>query len=152
MLNKSKNKISAFRLLIGFLCVFPIYQWFFMPFKSALDHMARAPDAENANKYYNFITNQIDFEQKSLLDSNRPAITIHPSNHGLRFDVYGLANSDVKKRLLATAYDWQSTNNYVEDFQIRFFSREQPRGYYGQHFESLIDEVRFSITKTNARN
>ena len=97
MLNKSKIRIYAFRLLIGVLCVFPVYQWFFLPLKSALNHMARAPDAENANKLYNYITNQIDFEQKSLFDSNRPAISIHPSNHGLRFDVYGLTNSDVKK-------------------------------------------------------
>ena len=148
MLNISKIRIYAFRLLIGFLCVFPVYQWIFLPLKSALNHMAHAPDAENANKLYNYITNQIDFEQKSLFDPNRPAISIHPSNHGLRFDVYGLTNSDVKKRLLATAYDWQSTNNYVEDFQIRFFAQEQPRGEYGQHVEPLIDEVRFSTAKT----
>jgi len=149
---ESKFRRYVFGLFIAILCFFPIYEWFLKPFKSALDHMARGQDAEEANKFYNFITNQIDFEQKSLLDSNRPAISIHPSNHGLRFDAYGITNSDVKKRLLVTAYDWQSTNNYVEDFQIRFFSQEQPRGYYGQHFESLIDEVRFSITKTNTQN
>jgi len=152
MLNNSKIRNIAFRLLIGFLCVFPVYQWFFKPFKSALEHMARAPDAENASNLYNYMTNQINFEQKSLMDSNRPAVYTHASNHGLRFDVYGLTNSDVKKRLLVTAYDWQSTNTYVEDFQIRFFSQEQPRGYYGQHFESLIDEFHFSIKKTNSKN
>jgi hypothetical protein len=148
MLNNSKIRNIAFRLLIGFLCVFPVYQWFFKPFKSALDQMARGRDAEEANKFYNFITAQINFEQKSLSDSNRPAISIHPSNHGLRFDVYGLTNSDVKKRLLATAYDWQSTNAHVEDLQIRFFAQEEPRGEYGQHIEPLIDEVRFSAAKT----
>jgi hypothetical protein len=152
MLNKSKIKIYASRLLIGFLCVFPVYQWFFVPFTSALNHMARGRDAEEANKFYTFITKQINFEQKSLLDSNRPSISVDPRNHGLRFDVYGLTNYDDKKRLLAAAYDWQSTNSHVEDFQIRFFSQEQPRGYYGQHSESLIDEVHFSFTKTNAQN
>jgi hypothetical protein len=148
MLNVSKIKIIAFRLLMVFLCVFPVYQWFFKPFKSALDHMARGQDAEEANRFYHFITNQINFDQKSLVDSNRPAISIHPSNHGLRFDVYGITNFDVKKRLLATAYDWQSANAHVEDLQIRFFAKEQPRGEYGQHVEPLIDEVRFSANKT----
>jgi hypothetical protein len=146
---ESKFRRYVFGLFIAILCFFPIYEWFLKPFKSALDHMARGRDAENANKFYNFITAQINFDQKSLLDSNRPAVYTQPSNHGLRLDVYGFTNFDAKKRFLATAYDWQSTNNYVEDLQIRFFSQEQPRGYYGQHFESLIDEVRFSITKTN---
>ena len=123
MVTKSNLKRFAFGLLITILCLFPIYEWFLKPLKSALDHMARGCDAENANKFYNFITAQINFDQKSLFDSNRPAIYTQPSNHGLRFDVYGFTNSDAKKRLLAAAYDWQSTNSYVENLQIRFFSQ-----------------------------
>jgi hypothetical protein len=140
----SKLRKTIFRLFVVFLCVFPIYQWGFKPLKIALDTMGRGNDAVEAGRFYDYITNQINFEQRSILDTNRPPIYFHARNHGLRVDVYGITNSETQKRFVVSANDWQSTNSRVAELQLRFFAQEQPRTYYGQHIEPLLKEVIFS--------
>jgi hypothetical protein len=144
MRDDSKLREKNFRFFVVFLCIFPIYEWGFKPLKTALDTMGRGSDAEEAGRFYNFITNQINFEQRSILDTNRPPIYFHARNHGLRVDVYGITNSETQRSFVVSANDWQTTNSRIAELQLRFFGQEQHSRHYGQRIEPLLKEVIFS--------
>jgi hypothetical protein len=137
MKRPSRNQIT---ILILFVCFIAFYQFFLKPLNHALRNMATGRDAEQASSLWNYVSQKVKLDEKSLLYTNEPPIYALPSRNSVRLDIFGMTNSDRQEQILTAVKDWQTTNRSVEKLCVRFYEPEKARGKYGQNLETLLRE------------
>ena len=98
------------------------------------------PDAEKASSLRRHVLSKVNFDEKSLWNTNEPPVYVKPSRNAARLDVYGVTNSARQEQILSTVKDWQATNRSIFKLSVRFYEPEKARDQYGQHIETLLRE------------
>jgi len=127
-------------ILILFVCLVCLYQFFLKPLGHSLNNVATGKDAEQASSLWHFVVGKVSFDDKSMLYADAPPVYANPSRKSVRLEIFGAANSEKQEQVLSAAKVWQSTNEQTDKIRVLFYEKEKPRGKYGQNVEKLLRE------------